>query len=295
METDLAKLISMKFLQRPDAKAQQEPGGAWHPVREFNPETRKYDGPNIPWKLRDLRDHLEGTKTFGNYMVDQDGNVKLFVLDIDLEKTGTWCEWPDLSLDKYNTEDRAANDAAFEADTIVHESSPREDWMDRRHPGRKWYKIQLREVAELLTRAITKELGIQTVTAYTGSKGLHVYGFTGTCSAAQARAGALLSLEAAANLWPGENDIIPVRGKNFYKFTDQDPKSYFNNVSIEVFPKQDSLSQGGYGNLVRLPMGVNLKNPRDKCFFIDTSILRVDGASIVPHPDPVSLLNGVMQ
>jgi len=292
LETDLAKLISRKFLQRPDAKAQQSADGAWHPVREFNKATGKFDGPNIPWKMRDLRDHLEGTKTFGNYMVDQNGNVKLFVLDIDLEKTGTWCEWPDLTLDKYHTEDHTLNSERFKADTVIHQSSPREDWLDRRHPGRKWYKIQLREIADLLNRAIQKELGIQTAIAYTGSKGLHVYGFTGTCSASQARTGALLALEAAANLWPGENDIIPVRGKNFYKFTDQDPTSYFNNVSIEVFPKQDAVSHGGYGNLVRLPMGKNLKNPKDPCFFIDTSILRVSGAEIVPHPDPVSLLNG---
>lgn len=289
METDLARLLSLKFIQRPDAKAQQTSDGAWFPVREKD-EHGKMTGPNIGWKMRDLRDHIEGVKTFGNYMVDDKDQVKLFVFDIDLDKTGTWAEWPDLALDKYNTTDRAANDAAFEADTIIHQSTPREDWLDRKHPGRKWYKIQLRTVADLLKRGIEKEIGVQTAVAYTGSKGLHVYGFTGTTPASTARAGALLSLEAAANLWPLENDIEPFKGKNFYKFTDTDPHGYFNNVTIEVFPKQENLSQGGYGNLVRLPLGRNMKNPKDQCFFVDTSAY-VPSGDIVPHPDPARLLN----
>lgn len=297
METDLARLLSKKFIQRPDAKAEQSSDGAWHPVREFNPETGKYDGPNIPWKMGDLRAHLEGTKTFGNYMVDQDDKVKLFVLDIDLEKTGTWVQWPYLGADspeaeKYFTQDRAVGDALFMNDTIIHESTPRDDWLDRKHPGRQWYKLQLRMISDLLADAITKELGLPSVVAYTGSKGLHVYGFTGCIDAVQARSGALLALEAAANMWPGDNDILPSKGKNFFKFTNQKPTSYFNNVSIEVFPKQDSLSQGGYGNLVRLPLGRNQKNVKDPCFFIDRS-MGVPLNSIVPHPDPVTLLNGV--
>lgn len=296
METDLARLLSLKFIQRPDAKAQQSSDGAWHPVRERDQSTGKMTGPNIPWKMRDLRDHIDGTKTFGNYLVDQENQVKLFVLDLDFEKLGTWVQWPYLGADspeanRYFTDDMAENDRRFMNDTVIHESTPREDWLNRKHPGRTWYKLQLRETSDLLHRAISKELGIQTAVAYTGNKGLHVYGFTGTVDATQAREGALLALEAAANLWPGSLDVLPVKGKNFYKFFDDSPTSYFNNLSIEIFPKQETLSNGGYGNLVRLPLGKNLKNPKDPCFFIDRDISRVAGNEIVPHPDPAQLLN----
>jgi hypothetical protein len=36
-----------------------------------------------------------------------------------------------------------------------------------------------------------------------------------------------------------------------------------------VFPKQDSLAGKDLGNLMRLPLGRNLKNPKDPTFFID--------------------------
>lgn len=296
METDLAKLLALKFIQRRDAKAEQSPDGAWHPVREYNPETGKCDGPNIPWKMGDLRSHLEGSKTFGNYLVDQDNNVKLFVLDIDLDAVGTWIEHPYLGADskeanKYFTDDQALNDQRFMEDTKIHQSSPRDDWHNRKHPARPWYKLQLRTLSDLLARAVSKELGIQTAIAYTGNKGLHVYGFTGTMPASQARDGALLALEAAANIYPTGLDVAPHRGKNFYKFTDNDPHSLFTNMTVEVFPKQDSVSHGGYGNLVRLPLGRNLKHAKDPCFFLDTSV-HIAGNEIVPHPDPVALLNG---
>ena len=293
--TDLAKLISKKFIQRPDAKAEQSHGGAWHPVRELD-EHGKMTGPNIPWKMGDLRAHLNGTRTFGNYMVDQENNVKLFVLDIDLDDVGTWVQWPYLGADspeataKYFTEDQGRNDEAFMNDSIIHESRPREEWHNRKHPARAWYKIQLRHLSDLLKRAIEKELGIQTAIAYTGNKGLHVYGFTGTMPASQAREGALLALEAAALIYPGNTDVQPHKGKNFYKFSDDDPHSKFTNMTVEIFPKQETLSNGGYGNLVRLPLGRNLKHPRDECFFIDTSIMRVSSSEIVPHPDPIELL-----
>ncbi len=292
LRTELAKLISKKFIQRRSAKAEQSLGGAWHPVRELD-QHGKMTGPNIPWKLGDLRDHLDGTKTFGNYMVDEESNVKLFVLDIDLDETGLWVQWPYLGADseeanKYFTEDQAANDALFMNDTIIHESTPRQDWHNRKHPARTWYKLQLRTLSDLLHRAISKELGIQTAIAYTGNKGLHVYGFTGTMPASQAREGALLALEAASLMYPGNVDVQPFRGKNFYKFSDDDPHSMFTNMTIEIFPKQEALSQGGYGNLVRLPLGRNLKHHRDPCFFVD---IHAAGNEIAPHPDPVKLLN----
>lgn len=293
METDLAKLLSLRFIQRRDAKAEQTSDGAWHPVREFNPETGKNDGPNIPWKMGDLRAHIEGTRTFGNYLADADSNVKLFVLDIDLDATGHWVQWPYLGADspeanRYFTDDQAVNDERFMNDTVIHESTPREDWHDRKHPGREWYKMQLRSLSDLLNRAITKELGLQTAIAYTGNKGLHVYGFTGTISAVQAREAALLALEYAANIWPYGAEVSAHRGKNFYKFDDGQPHSELSNMTVEVFPKQDIISSGGYGNLVRLPLGRNLKHSKDPCFFIDQT---AGGHVIAPHPDPARLLN----
>lgn len=278
METDLAKLLAKKFVQRRDVKSVQTANGKYHPIHE-------------KWKMSDFNEHLAGVSTFGHYLCDQDSKVKLFAFDIDLAKTGTWVEWPDLSTLPDDALRGPDAEDWFAATTIVHQSTPRTDWLDRRHPGREWYKLQLRSMAEVLSSAVRRELDIPVATAYSGNKGLHVYGFTGEMDASTARAGALLAMETAANTWSERSEFVKERAHYFYRNEHRtEPESDWRNLTIEVYPKQDEISSPeGLGNLMRLPLGKNMKNPKDPTFFLDQ---RAPHNMLVPHPDPAALLNG---
>ena len=59
------------------------------------------------------------------------------------------------------------------------------------------------------------------------------------------------------------------------------------NLTVEIFPKQASMKDKDLGNMVRLPLGRNKKNPKDPCFFIDQTLACTE---LKPHPDPVHLL-----
>ena len=132
----------------------------------------------------------------------------------------------------------------------------------------------------MLARQVT-ELDIDCAVAYSGSKGVHVYGFMPEPTpASQVRAAALLVMEMT-------DEFEVLKGKHFFKHKNQDPQSGFPNFSVEVFPKQDNLEGKDLGNLMRLPLGKNQKNPQDPCFFLDmTSPIGL----FKPVTDPVELL-----
>lgn len=265
----IARRIAKLFISRSDTKAVQKPSGAYNPVEE-------------KWTLPDLVDHLDGTRTYGHYLLGTDETVKLFALDIDLQETGFWEQPVDLS---HLTEAEVA--AMSHADTVVrHEGvDPRALFGDWAHPSRAFYKNQMRYMADLFTGAITSELGIPAIAAFSGSKGIHVYGMTGPMPAAEAREAARIVLERFNGVF------APVRGDTFWGCADPEPGADFSSFGIEVFPKNDGLGGGkGLGNLMRLPLGTNLKAPRNPCFFIDT---RAGIAGLAPHPDPLAVLDAL--
>lgn len=302
MSTDLAALLAQRFIQRKDVKAVQVADGGYRPDR-------------TPWKMKDLRDHIAGTVTHGHYLCDQSSKVKLFVLDIDLEENsertgfhGNWVQRPDLAskeADKYFDEMRTQqeNDGLYMSDHVIHPANPRVDWRNRNHPGREWWKYQMRSLADILTSRIRNDLKLPCAAAYSGYKGLHVYGFTGECDAADARALAMATLELAAATWLPTGEFVPTKGENFFKYRHNSGNERFDaidgydNLAIEVYPKQETMEGKDLGNLVRLPMGVNQKSGRlnsktnktvfDPAFFIDQL-----GATntIAPHPNPQALL-----
>lgn len=234
MSNELANLLAKKFIARPDVKARQYPGG-------YTPVESK-DGQRFPWTRQDLLDHLDGKQTYGHYLLSQASECKLFVFDVDLEKTGFYdVDWPN------------GND---EDPFRMQEFSPRDAWQDRAHPARAYMKYQFRMIAHKLGKAIETELEIPWAAAYSGGKGVHVYGFTGLLPASDVRDGAMLVLDSL-------DSVKNLRGANF--FMDNE----YPNMSIEVFPKQSSLDGKDLGNLCRLPLGRNLKNPKDPTFFID--------------------------
>lgn len=244
MSDSLANLIAKRFIARSDVKAIQHRNGAWSPHQEFNPATGKHDGPRIPWKRTDLNHHIAGTQTFGHYLLNTDNTCKLFAFDIDLEKTGFLPTSPEML------------EESFEPVADL-----RGAWLDRKHPGRNWMKYQFKQIANKLMRGIYEELDLPCATAYSGGKGIHVYAFTGPISAEEAREGAQIVLDSLGC-------FKLVRGQHWFKHENEDPYSGFPNLSIEVFPKQNSLDGKDLGNLMRLPLGRNLKS-EDPTFFID--------------------------
>lgn len=232
----LANLIAKKFIQRRDVKAIQHSDGSWSP----HTKTGKREGERLPWTRPDLLSHVQGQRTFGHYLLDSDSLCKLFAFDIDLEKNN-----PEKGFVGYYED---WNGAKIEMD-------PREAWQDRAHPGRPYMKEQFRVISHKLMRAITEELDLPCAAAYSGGKGVHVYAFTGTIPAVEARDGAQIILDAVGG-------FTATRGTNFFQH------EAFHNLSVEVFPKQGSLDGKDLGNLMRLPLGRNLKS-KDPTFFMD--------------------------
>jgi hypothetical protein len=251
---ELAALIGKRFLQRRDVKAIQIPTG------EYVPD-------HTSWKMRHLIDHIEGKHSYGHYLLDTDSKTRVFAFDIDLEKTGAWPKGYD-----DQDESRVIESVSF---------NPREAWRDRNHPARNWMKYQLRMVAQKFASTAHERLGLPVAVAYSGSKGVHVYCFLdGPTEAKLAREAATLVID-----WIGE--LEPKRGNSFFAFRDKDAWNGYPNLSIEVYPKQDTVTSGkGYSNLMRLPLGRNLKST-DPTFFLD---LKAPMGQFLPDGNPIQLL-----
>lgn len=288
---DLAGLLAQKFIARPDVKARQTPSGEYMPVQHCPVCNRGFCNHEEPkvregWKRADIEAHLAGQATYGHYLLNTDSECKFFAFDIDLDKPGLW-EKEDPSIRpmfpfpyEVTTKGDTAtwgHNAEFMGEPT--ELDPRAAWLNRAHPARNWLKLQLKVVAHHLASSIESTLGLPAAVAYTGAKGLHVYGLTGKVSAADAREGAQIVLDDMANTALGK--VYPIKGDVFYRTVNQDVELGQPNLTIEVFPKQTSLDGMSLGNLMRLPLGVNLKNPKDPTFFVDMaasldSIERVD-------------------
>lgn len=252
MSDALVNAFASKFISRPDVKAIQRSDGSYNPVRS-------------PFTKPDLLAHLDGTQTYGHYTVGQDDSTKLFAFDIDFEVEGQipTYEWKP------------------EEEPVMVDGRPREEWRKRSSPLRPFMKYGLRHISSVLARAAFDVLQLPVAIAYSGYKGVHVYCFLpkGT-PAAEAREGARLCLREAGNSATGIFELS--RGNNFFKHTNPE----FQMLSVEVFPKQDSMVGKDLGNLMRLPLGKNLKSP-DPTFFVDC---HAPMNQLVPVSNPVAVL-----
>jgi hypothetical protein len=250
VSNEVANLLANRFIARPDVKAVQFKDGSWAP----HTDSGKRNGRRLPWKRPDLLAHLQGRATYGHYLLSTENQCKLFAFDVDLDQAepdkDIWQVWED------------------EHGTAI-SMSAREAWQDRSHPGRAYMKLQFKEIANKLMRGIYENLGIPCAAAYSGSKGIHVYGFTGLMPASDVRAGAEIVLDTIGG-------FSTSRGTNFYKH------EQYPNMTTEIFPKQTDLNGKDLGNLMRLPLGRNLKSP-DPTFFIDMTSPLADMRPVDPE------------
>lgn len=278
LHDELIVLIADRFIQRTDVKAVQlkfPDKEIYTPDREIKPERL---GPYAPlgFRGRHILQHLNGEATYGHYMLDSDSMCKMFAFDIDLEVnsdtfTGYYmphAEWQE-----------GVSEEAWEQQCAPVAFNPRQAWLERDPASRPWTKMQMGILARRFVNAIQKETGLPCAAAYSGSKGIHVYGFTGPMPAEQVRAAAVYVIESTG-------DWRLAKGHSIYKHKVQDPDLGYPNFSVEVYPKQGSLDGKDLGNLMRLPLGRNLKS-EDPCFFLD---LNTPAGVMAPHQNPAKLL-----
>lgn len=263
MSDEIVNLISKKFIARPDVKAiqrvtrDQKVIYTPHLDRPISdPEAKR-----IPWSRDDLNAHLAGDKTFGHYLLNTDDKCKLFVFDIDLAQTGILPRTPRPDLATVTEEGYEA----WEKDSFQPVDDLRAAWHNRADPARDWMKLQFKLMAHKLAKATVEELEVPCAVAYSGNKGVHVYGFVGDGTPMYADT----VREGARNVLDVIGEFEPMKGDSFYRTRNQDPITGFPNLEIEIYPKQDSIDGKDLGNLVRLPLGRNLKNAADPTFFID--------------------------
>lgn len=246
-QVELIRALGTRFVERRDVKAVQGEGIPWQPVRQ-------------PFVLQDFVDHLDGRRTFGHYMVGANDDCKLFAYDIDLNAKGFY---PDPH------------------DGKPVECNPRLVFNTPDHPGREWFIIQLRGLAEGLAIRINRLLNIPVAIATTGSKGLHVYGFTGPRPADICR-------QLGIEILDGFGCFEAFRGECFFRHREQNPLGY-GNLSIEVFPKQGSIQGKDLGNLMKLPLGVH-RETGQRSTFITTKV----GMNVLAPMDPLAALTGTL-
>lgn len=229
---ELAKLLAASFIERRDVKAIQTSHGAYMPVLDHiaGKHEDHSNCPRVPWSMGDVLDHLGGAATYGHYVVSAENTCRMFAFDIDLKQKG---EWVNLEAGEWQP------------------CNPREAWLTEPDdsPLKGDLRAQLFCMAAGLASSIRSALDIPCAVAYSGSKGLHVYGLLerGT-PAADARQMALRVLK-----WV--DCFEPTKGQNFFHH-----QTEYRALEVEVFPKQDTVREGdGLGNLIRLPLGINRK------------------------------------
>lgn len=268
MSKELENLIGQRFIQRTDVKAIQR-GDIYMP----HTDSGKRDGNRIGWNRQAIRDHIEGRVSYGHYLVDTDGMSKLFAFDIDLVKSepekGKTFHWIGIEPD------------GTWSDMEPREVNPREAWSHPKCPDnlKRYLTSQLLGTAHVLAQWTAELIEIPVAVAYSGSKGVHVYGLTGSARAEDCR-------DAAIEVIEMQGKFETIRGRCFYGPVDKGVKSMSSCVEVEVFPKQTDLDGKDLGNLMRLPLGVNAKGGRS--FFVTLS----SNVDEMQEVDPVRALEG---
>jgi hypothetical protein len=210
----------------------------------FRSDPRDANSAWAPWTMIDFKTHLSGQRSYGHYMLDENNNTKLFAYDLDImqptQANGFTWRTPEGEL--YN---------------------PREVWVtqDTEHPMYLRLRRQLRTMAQALCTALNEMFGddVRVAVCDTGGKGLHVYGFYGLMPASVARQVSVGMLEEIGG-------FTPRRGDNFFFYDNPENPDALDCIEVEVFPKQDELTDGGLGNLMALPCGKNVKTGRERPF-----------------------------
>ncbi|USH45005.1 hypothetical protein SEA_CAMERICO_8 [Gordonia phage Camerico] len=290
-DTDLHDALSRLLIARPDVLAEQSRSGAYRPVHAENCrcETCVRGGTDAPiyapWDRPRLQDHLAGKRTYGHYVL-RENVAKFFCFDIDLKTKANITAFPSFDNAPENL-NASQFDQWLGENSRTFETQPREIWYQSGGTD-AWIEWQLRTVAELFKFQIEATLGIKTLCSFSGSKGVHVYGFPQPGQAVDAqylRDCGLYVINNMGHYWRPKN-------KNNVVFIGQNDPT-IGMFEVELFPKQSSVPEGGgFGNLVRMELGINRKNG-SRGFILDTSS-NTPVAKLVPEINPLRVLGDIL-
>ena len=226
MVREAATLFGKLFINRRDRKAIYRPDhkGKWH-----------WTAVDAPFTMGDFVQHLTGEHCLGTYLLDTDDTVKFLAFDIDLAKAGKY--WR--VYDTGQLIDLENQGYAFDMD--LKEGLLEDAFHIPADDAYRWTRIVVLEAVRSIVKAVRAEIGLESLTVITGG-GAHVLvPFTDPVAAADAKmvgADIVSDLPTAASL-----------NKMFWSY------GPLGELTIEVFPKQDTLVGKDYGNLIRLPYG----------------------------------------
>lgn len=256
-ETEIIRALGTRFIERRDVKAIQSENGSWFPVKCAACRSSDVQCLHKPMNLQDFKDHLSGQRTLGYYLVNPTTQTcKLIALDLDVRK-------PNKEQDY------------VPHNTLGNPTNPREDILKDGTVEQANLYRDLLILAEGFARRMNEVLGIPVAIAYSGGKGMHVYGFTGSIPANAA-------VDLVQNFMKSWSVFSPTKGENFWRHD-----LFFQDIDIETFPKQSSVDKAGYGNLMGLPLGVNRKTGRAKYFVTTRSRM-----GVLKEMDAVRALEG---
>lgn len=240
---DLASLVGRSFIQRLDAVAIARRQGGYKPHRTPVTSAQWRDGDKgdlIPWTKALLQEHLDGRESLGHYVLDLDSKCRILAFDVDLDEDFIFEGRPYKVKETFGTE----------------------------HPAAVAMNIAVRSVADVLAWTLKRRYPqLRVCCSFSGSKGIHVYGlFSEPISGMTAKGMALDVLKSKPLLFErgkSAKRAEPVGGSDiFWRPTRED-----SSITIEVFPKQEEVSEGGFGNLLLLPLGINKKTNKMKFFY----------------------------
>ena len=235
-EPRIDKLMAKRFIQRRDVKAVQAKTGAYKPIK-------------TKWTLADVRRHLDGSVTYGHYLLDQNDKTRVCAFDLDF-----------------------ADEVEFKGRTF----STKNAFIHHHHPAKEELNSQIRALSDGLAMRLKRMYPQLTVLcSFSGSKGVHVIGCLPKPTTGKAARKLVVSVLKSYGCF------TEFKGKNFW----QHSRGEHPNIKIETFPKQISVGNGGFGNLLRLPMGVNQKTG-SAGFFYD---LRAPQHLLIPDDSAMAL------
>ena len=251
METDpseiqeVARLLGSQLIERRDAKAIQRTTGAYNPVRV---DMRDTESELIGWHINDIADHVLGKATYGHYLVKPStSTVRCFAFDIDIRAKAR--------------PEAGEEPIFFDGEEI----DPRAIWLtDDRSAARADIGRQLLAMTYGLGIHVKKVLGVKVLFSYSGSKGSHVIAVLDEGTPAND------ARDAARRVLDSTGVMMEDHGDNFFKHVDSFPA-----MSIEMFPKQDTVTDDSFGNLMRLPLGINRKTGKSGMFMMISQDLKV--------------------
>jgi len=226
MVREAASLMGKLFVNRRDVKAVYRPdhSGKWH-----------WTAHPFPYTMPDFSEHLLGKHCLGTYLLNPDNTVKFMVFDIDIAKTGKY--WRCYDIDQIvDLEDRG-----YGFDMDLREGPLEAALHDPTADAHRWVRIILLDCIRRLCQLVRTEIDQIPVTVITGGGAHVIVPLPAPIAAEMTRA---VGQEIVRRL-PTATRI----NKMFWSY------GGLGELTIEVFPKQDTLEGKDYGNLIRLPYG----------------------------------------